>query len=124
MHRNKNKAKLGTSIKSSMANMNYRTQESTTSTASMDSAISDDGGVKIYDTPAMREEIKKKNETLTKENARLTIRVAELEELLGKKDVVVEKDDNNGRSSVRFSEVTSESKEEDEEEGGGASSAV
>ena len=117
MHRNKNKAKLGKSIQKSMANMNYRTQESTTSTASMDSAVSDDGGVKIYDTPAMREEIKKKNESLTKENARLTIRVAELEELLGKKDVVVEKDDN-GRSSVRFSEVTSESKEEDEEEGG------
>ena len=119
MHRNKNKAKLGTSIKSSMANMNYRTQESTTSTASMDSAVSDDGGVKIYDTPAMREEIKKKNETLTKENTRLTIRVAELEELLGKKDVVVEKDDD--KPSVRFSEVTSESKEEDDEEGGGDS---
>ena len=120
MHRNKNKAKLGTSIQKSMANMNYRTQESSTSTASMDSSVSDDGGVKIYDTPAMREEIKKKNETLTKENARLTIRVAELEELLGKKDVVVEKDDDR-RSSVRFSEVTSESKEDDEEEGGGVS---
>jgi len=121
MHRNKNKAKLGTSIKSSMANTNYRTQESTTSTASMDSSVSDDGGVKIYDTPAMREEIKKKNETLTKENARLTIRVAELEELLDKKDILVEKDDN--KPSVRFSdELTSESKEDEEE--GGEDSAV
>jgi len=83
----------------------------------MDSSVSDDGGVKIYDTPVMREGIKKKNETLTKENARLTIRVAELEELLDKKDILVEKDDN--KPSVRFSdEVTSESKEEDEEEGG------
>ena len=121
MHRNKNKAKLGTSIKSSMANTNYRTQESTISTSSMDSSVSDDGGVKIYDTPAMREGIKKKNETLTKENARLTIRVAELEELLDKKDILVEKDDC--KPSVRFSdEVTSESKEDEEE--GGEDSAV
>ena len=102
-----------------MANMNYRTQESTTSTTSLDSSVSDDGGVKIYDTPAMREGIRKKNETLTKENARLTIRVAELEGLLGNKDVVVEKDDDG--PSVRFSEVTSESKDNDEEEGGGVS---
>ena len=61
----------------------------------------------------MRNEMKKQNQTLAKENARLEHRVAELEGLLGNKDEVMGEDSETKRASVTFSEVSNESKEEE-----------
>jgi hypothetical protein len=120
-HRKKNKAKLGTAIKKSILNSNAsRTSacDSNLSTASEGTGGSFDAvdtGIKIYDTPAMRDEMKKENKTLTKENTRLELRVAELESLLSKiEGSAGEVNDEQRRSSVTFSEAE-ESKEAEEE---------
>ena len=119
-HLKKNKAKLGTAIKKSRQNSNASKTsacDSNLSTASEGTGCSFDAldtGIKIYDTPAMRDEMKKENQKLTKENTRLELRVAELESLLSKKEGSAgEVNGEQKRSSVTFSEVE-ESKEAEE----------
>lgn len=69
--------------------------ESTSSAQDRASRSTIDYGVKIYDTPAMREETKKKNETLLEENTRLVERVEQLEVLLREANGVVVTDEEN-----------------------------
>ena len=89
-----------------------------TSSAASTTDSDRDLGVKIYDTPAMREEIKKKNETLVKENAQLTLRVTELEGLLDEAKVTGGVKEEEKSTSVTFSDpdLTSNAEEKEEEE--------
>ena len=125
-HRNKNKAKLGGAITKSMKNPNPSlkmssnlTDVSTSSEVSSTGGYSSarvSGGVKIYDTPAMREETKKQNEKLMKENAQLMLRVSELEGLLGKaKATGGVNEEVEKKTSVTFN-----TEEKEEEEGDSA----
>ena len=73
----------------------------------------------------MREETKKQNEKLVKENAQLTLRVSELEGLLQEAKVTGEVDEEEEkRTSVTFSDpdltANAEEKEEEGEEGDSA----
>lgn len=131
-HRNKNKAKLGGAITKSMKMKNVSspnpslnkmssnlTDVSTSSEVSSTGGYSSarvSGGVKIYDTPAMREETKKQNEKLMKENAQLMLRVSELEGLLGKaKATGGVNEEVEKKTSVTFN-----TEEKEEEEGDSA----
>ena len=92
------------------------TDVSTSSVTSSSTDSDRDLGVKIYDTPAMREEIKKKNETLVKENAQLQLRVSELEGLLDEVKATGGVNKEEKRTSVTFSDPDTGNAEEKEEE--------
>ena len=116
-HRNKNKAKLGGAITKSMKNV----PSSNPSLNKMSSNLTDvstrvSGGVKIYDTPAMREETKKQNEKLMKENAQLMLRVSELEGLLGEAKAT----GGVNEEAEKRTFVTFNTEEKEEEEGDSA----